>query len=447
MRLFYFLLHVVLKYPLRIYYPKQVFINKPKKYFNRTIYVSNHAASFMDPLVLGILQRPSLFFMTRSDVFTKFTSPLLWLVQMLPIYRKHDGEDTKAKNEETFLKATRILSTGRNLLIFGEGFTDDVYIRRLKPIKKGAVRMGFEALEKTNWKKKIYVATIGINYGDPNVIGSNLLVSNGKSICLNDYRESYEENDSKTVHELTLFIEKDLQNQLIHVENLDWVFFHEHVSRLLRNGLHPADSDPSISVQKRWENGRRLAKWMNEQNLEENPELVKLKADLENYFSNLKKMEVEENHIFQLAAQKPAFPFVKRLAVLLGLPFSLLALIHFYVPYTLIKRFVEKSFKRRVFWSSVKMVLGTFAMVIWNIPIVIAMHHWIFKPTLIAFTSHTTLFTWIYFLIIPLFGVIAYQSFKVLKNSKDMRRIQKMDKESMVSERTKLIERIKVFYP
>lgn len=447
MRFFYFLLHVTLKYSLRIYYPKQVFINKPKGYFNRTIYVSNHAASFMDPLIVGSLQRPSVFFMTRSDVFTKVTRPLLWSIQMLPIYRQHDGEDTKTKNEETFQKATQILSSGRNLLIFGEGFTDDTFIRRLKPIKKGAVRMGFEALVKNKWEKKIYIATIGINYGDPNVIGSDLLVSNGNPICLNDYKENYLNNESKTTHELTLLIEKDLQSQLTHVENLKWVFFHEHVSRLLRDGLHPGDSDRSIPLIQRWQNSKRLAKWMNEQDLDENQDLIQLKTDLENYFKQLKKQKVGEHHVFHLAENKKPVSFGKVFTAILGIPFSILGLIHCYVPYRLIKNFVEKSFKRRVFWSSVKMILGMFAIGILNIPLVMLLNHYVFKPCLSNYTDHTALFAWIYYAVTPLFGLIAYKSFKLLKEIKDFQRIQKINYQPIVKERTRLIQRIKAVYP
>ena len=136
MRLVYFILFVTLRYTFWIFYPRQKTINSPKQFGGRTIYVSNHAASFMDPLVVASLRLPIVFFMTRSDVFTPISRPLLWASHMLPIYRQHDGEDTKAKNEEVFQKCSRILSFGRNLLIFGEGFTDDTFVRRLKPVKR-----------------------------------------------------------------------------------------------------------------------------------------------------------------------------------------------------------------------------------------------------------------------------------------------------------------------
>src|SRR5690554_1068762 len=151
MRFLYFIIHTVTSYSLLFFYKKVKVIRNPKRYLNRTIYVSNHAASFMDPLVIATQMRPIVFFMTRSDVFTTLMKPILWGAHMLPIYRQQDGVDTKVKNKKVFQKCAKILKGGRNLLIFGEGFTDDVFVRRLKPLKKGAVRIGFETLESLEW--------------------------------------------------------------------------------------------------------------------------------------------------------------------------------------------------------------------------------------------------------------------------------------------------------
>ena len=53
-------------------------INSPKKVLGSTIYVSNHASAFMDPLVVAGFSRASVHFMVRSDVFSKYTKPLFW---------------------------------------------------------------------------------------------------------------------------------------------------------------------------------------------------------------------------------------------------------------------------------------------------------------------------------------------------------------------------------
>ncbi len=440
MRFLYLLLYFTLPYSLRLYYPKQRVVNKPRKHFGRTIYVSNHAASFMDPLIVGSLQRPIVFFMTRSDVFTKAMKPILWMAHMLPIYRQHDGEDTKAKNDETFKKCTQILKGKRNLLIFGEGFTDDVFIRRLKPVKKGAARIGFGSLEAMNWEKEVFIAAIGINYSDPNYLGGSVLVSNGNPICLNDYKAEYLENPSKAVNEVTKRIELDLQAQITHVEDADWVFFHEHVSRLQRNGMHPEDPIRNISLLQKWKNSKALAAWMNAQNLNENQELVTLKNELDAFFKKTKKQKIKDSYLRKIEEKESnLLPWI---SLILFFPLMLLGAIHCYLPYKLIKNFTEKSFKRAVFWSSVKMMLGAVAIGLFNIPLVLLLNHFVFIPLFFDLKTINLFIPWIYYFTIPIFGVIAYRWFQTAQDLSAMAKLRKSaNLASLLAERSALIEK------
>ncbi|MES2588490.1 MAG: 1-acyl-sn-glycerol-3-phosphate acyltransferase [Bacteroidota bacterium] len=445
MRFLYFILKIVLQYPFRIFFSKVKLVNPDRHFFGRTIYVCNHAASFLDPLVISVLQRPIVFFMTRSDVFKPFLKPLLWQVHMLPIYREHDGEDTKAKNEAVFKTCTNILKYGRSLMIFGEGFTDDVFIRRLKPIKKGAARIGFGTLEAINWEKKIYMKAVGINYEDPNSMGANVLISNSERICLNDYKELYLQSPSKAIHDVTKQIEVLLQNQLTHVENKDWVFFHEHVSRLKRTFMHPTDSDFSIPLKKRWQNSKELAHWINEQTStssvntnEENQELIDLKKDLDSYFKLLKKMKIEEQYLHELSL-KNELNTSKELFKLIALsPVLIFGLIHFYLPYNFVKRFAEKTFKRRVFWSSVKLMLGFLVIALWNIPLVYLLNLFVIKNAYISLG---------YYLILPILGRLSYSWKEILKHYLTKKKLKKVNLSSMIEKRKNLIERIDLLCP
>jgi hypothetical protein len=188
----------------------------------------------MDPLVIASLNKAIVYFMTRSDVFTSFTKPIYWMAHMLPIYRQRDGVNTKEKNSEVFQKCTEALLKKRSLLIFGEGFTDDVFIRRLKPIKKGAARIGFTALESCDWEQDIYIAAIGCNYSDPGKYGSDLLISNSERIHLNPYQEQYLENPMKVIIEITGKIERLLKNQLTHLNEIERAGLHEQIMTILK---------------------------------------------------------------------------------------------------------------------------------------------------------------------------------------------------------------------
>lgn len=438
MRLVYFILYFTLKYTLRVFYPRQKTINSPKQFGGSTIYVSNHAASFMDPLIVAALRKPIVFFMTRSDVFTPISKPLLWASHMLPIYRQQDGEDTKAKNEEVFQKCSRILSFGRNLLIFGEGFTDDVFVRRLKPVKKGAVRIGFNTLENINWKKKIYLAAVGCNYSNPNQMRSDILISTSDKICLNDYREQYEANPNKVIADLTKHIEILMQEQITHVEKLENTQLHENIMKLTRRGMNPDNFDRKLSLEKRWRYSQSLANWLNTQDVEANEGLSEFKKESESYFSLLKRFKLEERLLFWKINHPNGSRMKELITMILLTPLAILGTFHLGLPYILVKRFVEKSFKRKVFYGSVKLILGQIAMGLISIPFIFLFHAYVYPSWGLAF---------LYYTLIGIFGLCAYVWMLNFKDFKAKGIVAKMDTSKLAEKREKLVTKLKTVLP
>lgn len=438
MRIAYLALKFTLKFSLWVYYPRTRKINEPTKRFARTIFVSNHAASFMDPLVVASNQKPIVFFMTRADVFKPVMMPILWAAHMLPIYRAHDGEDTKKKNEEVFRKCNKILKYGRSLIIFGEGFTDDVFIRRLKPLKKGAARIGFGALEEINWSKNIYIQTVGVNYSDPNKMGSSTLISNGNPICLNDYKKEYEENPNRVINHITQYIEKDLRSQLTHVDKKEWAPFHENVMKITRKGMNPDNFDKRYTLEERWKYSQQLANWLNEQDVENNEALLDLKKETDRYFALLKRSKIDEKYMFNLVSEETT-RFKDLRFFILSLPVTILGAIHGAIPYLITKKFVEKTMKRKVFWGSVKMMVGHILMGLYNIPLVMLFNKLFFHNTAIA---------WAYFFLVPMLSsVMAYTAFQRLKDFKIKSKIAQQDLSTLVKMRKDIVEKIETTIP
>ena len=428
----------ILKITLWVYYPRFKNVNRPTKNFSRTIFMSNHAASFMDPLAVVGSQPPIIFFMTRSDIFKPFLKPILWASHMLPIYRQHDGEDTKKKNEVVFKKCARILNYGRGLIVFSEGFTDNVFIRRLKPIKKGAVRIGFLALEEINWEKKIYLQAVGTNYSDPNKIGSDCIISNGDSICLNEYKSQYLDDPSKTIHELTLRVEQEMRDQITDIRDVEMAPFHENIMRITRKGMSAVDSDFRIPLLKRWAYSKNLACWFNEQKIEEKEELMQLKERLENYFNQQKIDNIEESPLYAVISnQRRKIRDYMHLIILS--PLMIVGLVHCYLPYRFVKNFVERSFERKVFWGSVKMLLGFVAIGLFNVPLTILLLKLFNWPSVMGI---------LYFLtVLPISGVIAYKWFDVYKKNKKMKAIIKKDFSTLSLERRLISSEIERLIP
>lgn len=436
MRFLYLCLRITLPYSLRVFYPRNRTYNRHYNMLGRTIYVSNHPNSFMDPIAIAGLRFPIVFFMTRSDIFTPLMKPILWACQMLPIYREHDGDDTRSKNEAVFKTCARILKNGRNLLVFGEGFTDDVFIRRLKPIKKGAVKIGFSTLEELGWKKKIYMAAVGCNYSMPSQMRSDLLMSMSDKICLNDYKEEYLENPNKVITTVTRLIEKMMREQITHVEEKDWAPFHEHLMMLTRKGMNADNFDRSIGLEKRWRYSQKLANWLNEQDTANNQELIALKDEADGYFKLLKRFRMGEHFLFWKEYNGSRLREVLMLIFLL--PFAIIGAFHCAIPYLITKRFVEKSFRRRVFWGSVKVVMGKILIAIFNIPFIFVFYYFIYPSWWLAIA---------YFFTIGLTGLAAYMWIHNLRTFKIKGVLLKTDTSKFRQKREALIERMKQVVP
>lgn len=415
MRFLYFVMYYILNYTLRLYFRNIKVHNKPSK-FGKTIYVSNHAASFMDPLVIAAFNRSVVYFLTRSDVFTPFTKPIFWIAHMLPIYRQRDGVNTKEKNNEVFKKCTETLLRNRNLLIFGEGVTDDQFVRRLKPLKKGALRIGFTTLEACDWKENVYIAAIGCNYSNPSRFRSDLLIKNSKPILLNDFKEEYLENPSKVISKLTLKIQRVLQSELTHVDAIEDTSYHERIMMVQRKGMCDTFSNRP-NLKERWSYSSSLATKINEGSIQLTDDI---KDEIDSYFNNLKDMGVSDDLVFD--SKSNSFKTSQFLFQLMTLPIAVLGFIHCSLFYFSIKEFVEKKFRRDVFWGSTKLIMMIFIAGPINLLVLV------FLPAFIGWPLSV-----LYFLAVPFFGFIFLNALVFWKR---VYRIQKLKGQNL----TKIFE-------
>lgn len=427
MRFLYFVMYYILNYTLRLYFRNIKVHNKPSKY-GKTIYVSNHAASFMDPLVIAAFNRSVVYFLTRSDVFTPFTKPIFWIAHMLPIYRQRDGVNTKEKNNEVFKKCTETLLRNRNLLIFGEGVTDDQFVRRLKPLKKGALRIGFTTLEACDWKENVYIAAIGCNYSNPSRFRSDLLIKNSKPILLNDFKEEYLENPSKVISKLTLEIQMVLQSELTHVEAIEDTSYHERIMMVQRKGMCDTFSNRPDLVE-RWSYSSNLATKINEGSIQLTDDL---KNEIDSYFKKLKDKGVSDDLFFD-ATSNP-FKMSQFLFQLLFLPIAVLGFIHCSLFYFSIKEFVERKFRRDVFWGSTKLIMMIFIAGPVNLLVLV------FLPPFIGWPLSV-----LYFLAVPFFGFIFHNAIVFWQRVYQVQKLKRQNITKILEARTQLKQNLDNF--
>lgn len=421
MRPLYFFLRITLPYALTVFYRRTKTLNAQKKFNAQTIFVSNHPSAFIDPLVVANYQRPILYFVTRGDIFSWWLSPITWASHMVPIFREaEDGADSHEKNKDTFSYLEKVLLRKKSLVLFGEGYTDNVFIRSLKPIKKGPARIAFDTMAASKWEIDIKVQPVGINYSHPKYFRSDMLLALGDCINLKDYKELYDESRAKAITALTREIQKQMRGLITCIDDKDLAPFLEHLLILSRKGMNHEYFDKEYSLEDRYQYSRKLASKINESYSEDDEKWAKLKEFAANYFESEKKDQIDENWVVAFNKSGKKNLASRALYFILGLPIALIGAIHNFIPYFLIKRFVEKTFKRDVFWSGVKIILGWVFAALINIPLIFIGYHFIYESYLVWLAY--------YFTVPALSGVFAYNYFKKLG---DTRRFNKASEEKL----------------
>jgi hypothetical protein len=106
--------------------------------------------------------------------------------------------------------------------------------------------------------------------------------------------------------------------------------------------------------------------------------------------------------------------------------------------YFILKKFIEKSFKRKVFWGSVKLLLGMIGFGLINIPAIFLFEAFIYPSYWLGF---------VYYAFIGLFGLAAYMWFINLKRFKEKGIVSKADLSKLIAKRNELLAKIKTEIP
>lgn len=179
------------------------------------ILTANHPTAFVDPCFLACFSGRTLHFMTRGDVFTnRFVRWLLDQVHLIPIYRFHDGYANLRRNEGSFDKAQRVLSRNGAVLVMAEGRLK--HEKRLRPIQKGAARIGFEAMER-HGLSEVWVQPVALNYTQADRGRSELMADLAPAFRLSEYLDMYRKDPRAALAAVTERIAKDLGERVVHL--------------------------------------------------------------------------------------------------------------------------------------------------------------------------------------------------------------------------------------
>lgn len=226
------------------------------------IFAPNHQGAFMDAVLVGTTAPMRVSFLTRSDVFNKYSRPILSGLSMIPIYRIRDGIQSLSQNEAIFQTCYDLLSRKEALLIFPEGNHSNEYF--LRPLSKGTSRLALDARAQIDPATKVYIIPTGINYFSHKRPYAKIILNFGEPIALNEYMPLYHEHKQKAYNALKKDLSAAMKETLILPEQTEdyaarkkWIFQPKHENHTFES-LRTMSLQPSVPTIK--ERGRSTFK-------------------------------------------------------------------------------------------------------------------------------------------------------------------------------------------
>lgn len=180
------------------------------------IFVANHQNAFLDAILMICSTKRTPWSLTRANVFDKpLVKKFLTIIKMLPVYRFRDGFSTLRKNDEMIESCVNFLTSGKCILIFGEGNHNDQWF--LRPLQKGFARIALAAEEKNDWKLGVKIVPVGLQYDSHGDFRSRVLVSFGTPIVVNEVINSTR-NNQENIDKLIKKTEAAFTPLMLHIK-------------------------------------------------------------------------------------------------------------------------------------------------------------------------------------------------------------------------------------
>lgn len=322
----------------------------------------------MDGVLLSVLLRSRLSLLARGDVFKKLTAnKALRSMRLLPIYRMEDGagNEQAAKNQQTFNECYEIFRKNGMVLIFPEGYC--VSERRLRPMKKGAAKMAFEAIEKYP-EMDLQVIPVGMNYSNSGHFREEVCINFGHPIAVQSYMELLKEGkQNKAITDFNTKLYEDLEREMVIIKDSSNDQVGNQYLLMARNQYKPAFFGFFKKTKKRFLAEKRAANDLNHLS-ETNPESFEtFRNNISNYFETFKNLKIKDKYF--------AIPlFEKILYLIFTIVFAVPALVGLllnFIPVRMAKNIAGAKVKKIEFYDSVYMGSAAIIGIIYSLLLII----------------------------------------------------------------------------
>jgi glycerol-3-phosphate O-acyltransferase/dihydroxyacetone phosphate acyltransferase len=368
---------------LRVYYRKVYISNTALIPEDKPVILAcNHPNTFMDAIVLSVLLKEPLYFLTRSDMFR---SPLArWILNqmhLIPIYRLKEGAENLHKNKETFDRCFQILKNNGTVLIFSEGAS--VQEKRLRPLKKGTARLAFgAALEEGAPAPDLQVIPVGINYTHAPLFRKELMIGISAPIDVQQFRHTYTANPAKAFIYFNETLTMGLQQNIITIEEKSLAPLTERLFEIDRNndmgfyGFGWREGDIS-----RLRTEQAIASSVNHVAHYAPQILSELQQNVSQYFNLSGKLGLNDK---ELSKNRSSLWLI--LLIVLSFPLFATGYLSNYLPVWIAAYIARTKVKKVEYFSSVRMSSGFFLYLIYY-PLVVLTALFLFSPIAAAATA------------------------------------------------------------
>ncbi len=352
----YYLAKCIMTPAIWLYFRRSFFLDAGKiPSHGPVIIISNHAASFLDAMIMGVKLRRPMHYYVRSDVFkSRVARYIFGKLHMIPIYSREKDKGEVHRNADSFNIGEEVLRKGGVLLIFPEG-TSRIE-RNILPMKKGVSRIALQALEK-GFDLPLVVVPLGIHYSR-HAFRSDLQLTTGDPVPIAHYRDIYLQNPAKAVNQLTEELEGHFEKVVLYVDQPERTV-------LLENSLGMADNDRGNHFGP--EDFKRQKMICDQiSNLDENG-CRALESKQSSYIAALAGYGVHDKSF----ASKGLFT-IPPLVLVLCFPVFAAGIMLNVWPYLLGRKVADKKVTRIDFYSSVLVAVSAISYIIWLLAWLIA---------------------------------------------------------------------------
>jgi 1-acyl-sn-glycerol-3-phosphate acyltransferase len=377
---------------------------------DHVIFAPNHQNALMDALAVLFTQKGQPVFLARADIFKKkLIASLLYFLKILPVYRIRDGFASLKGNDEIFNKTVDVLKNRNGLVILPEG--DHAGFRRLRQLKKGICRVAFQADEATDFRLRIKIVPVGLEFTNYSSYREVLTVVYGKPIEVADYHEEYRENPEKALNKLRNRLSLEMKKVMVHIDSEEDYEAIDELRSIINGRFSDDTRTPKIF------RDRALIEKMNRLRTSD-PALYRKICDL----SLRIKKEAAGLKLSYILLDRKKHPLLRliagAIALVIGFPFFLYGNI-FNLTFLEIPSLQTKKIRDTQFHSTMRYGIS-FALALILLPVFLILSFIIFPNWLIAIPV---------FLSLPLSGLFAWNYFQFFRRIRAGFRIRKFANE------------------